>query len=130
MKCLVGILLLIAFSGLSFGQACGYSHATLFVSDSSGARLRNVEFVFLRKGTNEAILYAKEEVRWSDELSAYKLRHGICGAHRDVRLIIKAKGFEELERVIDLPLNSPDRPQVFEFHVKRTTARKSVRKVQ
>jgi len=128
MKYLLLLSLCLWLSSLSFAQACGYSQATFFIFDSDRTKLKNVEFLFLSKDTDDAILYSKEEIRWSDDLSAYKLRHGMCGAHHGVRLIIKPRGFEEFERIIDLPLNRPDRPQVYEIELKRKGSSKYPRK--
>lgn len=81
--------------------------------------MKNAEFKFLRKNTNESVIYSKEEVRWSDETGGYKLMHGMCGSHYDVELKIAAKGFEKLERIIDLPLNGPASPQIFKIRLKQ-----------
>jgi len=125
MKYVFAILLLLAFAGACAAQVCGYSHAKLFVTDNNGTKLRDVKFAFFRKGTNDAILNPRAEVRWSDYLGAHQLRHGLCGEHRDVRLLIEAKGYETLERIIDLPFNWPDRPAIYEFQLIRKTSRKS-----
>ncbi len=97
-------------------QACGYSHAKFFVTDSKGNAIRNATFEFLEADSKKSAIHSNL-VRWSSEDASYLLTEGMCGGHHDIRVKIASDGFESVERIIDLPLNRPENLLVYRIRL-------------
>lgn len=116
---IASLLVVLASSAASFGQACGYIHALFYVSDSSGNFVSSAKLELRSSATGESILYRDKELTPLPELGAFKLFHGMCGSHHNTRLSIRAAGHETLQATVDLPLNSPRSPHAFSIQLKR-----------
>ncbi len=112
----IGLVLCI-FCPEVVAQACGYSHAKFFVTDSTGNAIRNANFEFLETGSSKVGIHSSQAIKRSLGDASYLLTEGMCGGHRDIRVKIKSDGFESIERIIDLPLNSPEHPLLYRIRL-------------
>ncbi len=98
-------------------QVCGYSHAKFHVTDASGTAIRNATFEFLEMDSEKVAIHSSDSLKWSSEESSFLLTEGMCGGHHNIRVKIGSDGFETIERIIDLPLNSPKHPLVYRIRL-------------
>jgi hypothetical protein len=105
-------LSVIAICGLAFSlcanaQACGYPTFTTYLQDTNGKAIKNAAIRLYEPELGiEQSEYFREATRteWIEELQAYSTRHGMCGGHEGVGLMVSADGYESMRQVIDLPL--------------------------
>jgi hypothetical protein len=116
MKSIFSFILVFVFSlflaGESAAQACGNIHAKFFVLDGNGRFVSTAKLEVVRPETGDSVLY-RNEIRISADEPAFKLTHGLCGSHYNVRLVIADKAHDKFEATIDLPLNSALAEHVF-----------------
>src|SRR5690606_15595886 len=74
-------------------------------------------------GSDGLRLHRPFEFKWQEEERSYFLREGMCGGHKDVRVIVRAPGFKALEQIIDLPLTGVDRPRTHRIILAREGAK-------
>lgn len=111
------IFSLAAYSAV-FPQACGNTYAKFFVKDSAGKVVRNTEFEFLKKDSDE-LAFLPESLRWVEADSYYFLTNGLWGGYQNVRIRVTADGFKSVERIFDFPLTNAKKPLIFQIRLNR-----------
>ena len=116
MKSIFSFIVVLLFSLFVHGelaaQACGYIHAKFYVLDGTGRFVSTAKLEVVSPDSGDSILY-RDDISVSADEGAFKLRHGMCGSHYNVRLVIADKAHDKFEAAIDLPLNSPSSEHVF-----------------
>lgn len=113
------VFLILLCQAQASAQACGYIYAKFDVRNSQGRPLADAKFEFLRRESSDSILYVEKELSYSADTGTFKLRHGLCGSHGGTRLVIRHPSHEDLEAVVDLPLNTPRTEHFFAITLKR-----------
>ena len=112
MKVLQILVLIFFLYSFAEGQACGYTHLTIYLTDWNETPIKNAKIETFDKDFKEKYyLYPEEsysrlkrKVSWLEEKQAYFGSEGMCGGHRNIGFRFSAEGFEIFDKVIDLPL--------------------------
>lgn len=106
MKLLLSLILLLGATVTGLPQACGYIYAKFEIKNSKGDIVEDAKIRLLGRDDNRSIVNEESEIAFSKVEKAFKLKHGMCGSHNRVRLVIEHSDYLTYDELIDLPLNT------------------------